>query len=399
MEIKSFTPQTQRFLARMDYNQDDKLSARELGILAKIPSAPGIDPKDLLTIQAELKKAKGPETIIVSLVDEASLPPGYKPPAPIFSEAPALRQGSGTARKAPSASAADSAPAPSGAKEAEKKKGKPGPAETQPFSLKATPKTQTKDPAATPGVPSQLLPGAPREEQEVTGMDVQSTAQLGDLKLQGTNSFNAQGQHSTSKIRASYQMAPSLGLTVGVDTVEAKAADPKKATPKPVSGKTKTPTAPTTPASSSSSALPAQLNLNGQVDLGKVKVNAKGRLNTESSLVDNLSTGVEMELLPGHSLKADTRPVAGPKGQGVNWSSVEVGTQHTVYEGLSLTTKFKPGETQKPNQYGAGFRYNVTQGLSLDGEASTRKDTSFAGPLDTARSLDYKMGFRYKMSF
>jgi hypothetical protein len=35
----------------------------------------------------------------------------------------------------------------------------------------------------------------------------------------------------------------------------------------------------------------------------------------------------------------------------------------------------------------------------LDGEAATRKDTSFAGPLDTARSLDYKMGFRYKMSF
>jgi hypothetical protein len=167
-------------------------------------------------------------------------------------------------------------------------------------------------------------------------------------------------------------MAPSLGLTVGVDTVEAKAADPKKATPKPGSGKTKTPTAPTTPASSasssSSSALPAQLNLNGQVDLGKVKVNAKGRVNTETSLVDNLSTGVEMELIPGHSLKADTRPVAGPNGQGVNWSSVEVGTQHTVYEGLSLTTKFKPGETQKPNQYGAGFRYNVTQGLSLDGE-------------------------------
>ena len=397
MEIKSFTPQTQRFLARMDYNQDDQLSARELGILAKIPSAPGIDPKDLLTIQAELKKAKGPETLIVSLVDEASLPPGYKPPTPIFSEAPALRQSSGTARKAPSVSAeADSAP--SGSKEADKKKGKPGPAETQPFSLKATPKIQTKEAAATPGVPTQLLPGAPREEQEVTGMDVQSTAQLGDLKLQGTNSFNAQGQHSTSKIRASYQMAPSLGLSVGVDTVEAKAADPKKATPKPGSGKTKTPTVPTTPASSTS-ALPAQLNLNGQVDLGKVKVNAKGRLNTESSLVDNLSTGVEMELIPGHSLKADTRPVAGPKGQGVNWSSVEVGTQHTVYEGLSLTTKFKPGETQKPNQYGAGFRYNLTQGLSLDGEAATRKDTSFAGPLDTARSLDYKMGFRYKMSF
>ncbi len=398
MDIKSFTPQTQRFLARMDYNQDDKLSARELGILAKIPSAPGIDPKDLLTIQAELKKAKGPETLIVSLVDETTLPPGYKSPAPIFSEATAPRQGSGTARKAPSASAADSAPAPSGAKETEKKKGKPGPPETQPFSLKATPKTQPKEAAATPGVPTQLLPGAPGEEQEVIGMDVQSTAQLGDLKLQGTNSFNAQGQHSTSKIRASYQMAPSLGLTVGVDTVEAKAADPKKATPKPGSGKTKTPTVPTSPASSSS-ALPAQLNLNGQVDLGKVKVNAKGRVNTETSLVDNLSTGVEVALIPGHSLKADTRPVAGPKGQGVNWSSVEVGTQHTVYEGLSLTTKFKPGETQKPNQYGAGFRYNVTQGLSLDGEASTRKDTSFAGPLDTARSLDYKMGFRYKMSF
>src|SRR3990167_4341766 len=220
MEIKSFTPQTQRFLARMDYNQDDQLSARELGILAKIPSAPGIDPKDLLTIQAELKKAKGPETLIVSLVDEASLPPGYKPPAPIFSEAP-LRQGSSAARKAPSASAAADS-APSGSKEADKKKGKPGPAETQPFSLKATPKIQTKEAAATPGVPTQLLPGAPREEQEVTGMDVQSTAQLGDLKLQGTNSFNAQGQHSTSKIRASYQMAPSLGLTVGVDTVEAK---------------------------------------------------------------------------------------------------------------------------------------------------------------------------------
>jgi hypothetical protein len=387
MEIKSFTPQTQRFLARMDYNQDDKLSARELGVLAKIPSAPGIDPKDLLTIQAELKKAKGPETIIVSLVDEASLPPGYKPPAPIFSEAPTPRQSPATARKAPSASAAaDSAPAPSGSKE------------SQPFSLKATPKTQPKEAAAAPGVPTQLMPGAPREEQEITGLDVQSSAQLGDLKLQGTNSFNAQGQHSTSKLRASYQMAPSLGLTVGVDTVEAKAADPKKATPKTGTGKTKTPTVPTTPASSTS-ALPAQLNLNGQVDLGKVKVNAKGRLNTESSLVDNLSTGVEMELIPGHSLKADTKPVAGPKGQGVNWSSVEVGTQHTVYEGLSLTTKFKPGETQKPNQYGAGFRYNLTQGLSLDGEAATRKDTSFAGPLDTARSLDYKMGFRYKMSF
>jgi len=401
MDIKSFTPQTQRFLARMDYNQDDKLSARELGILAKIPSAPGLDPKDLLTIQAELKKAKGPETIIVSLVDETSLPPGYKAPTPIFSEAP-LRPGSGTGRKdAPAKPAqnqgAEPTSAPTGPKEAEKKKGKPGPAETQPFSLKATPKVQSKDATATPGVPAQALPGAP-PEQEVTGLDVQSTAQLGALKLQGTNSFNAQGQHSTSKIRATYQVAPTVGLSVGVDTVEAKAADPKKAAPKTGPGKTKTPTVPTTPASSTS-VLPAQLNLNGQVDLGKVKVHAKGRVNTESSQVDNLSTGVEMELIPGHSLKADTKPVAGPKGQGVNWSSVEVGTQHAVYEGLSLTTKFKPGETNKPNQYGAGFRYNLTQGLSLDGEASTRKDTSFIRPLDTARSLDYKMGFRYKVSF
>jgi hypothetical protein len=161
MEIKSFTPQTQRFLARMDYNQDDKLSARELGILAKIPSAPGIDPKDLLTIQAELKKAKGPETIIVSLVDEASLPPGYKPPAPIFSETPALRQGSGTARKAPSASAADSAPAPSGAKEAEKKKGKPGPAETSPLASKPPPKSRPKMRQPLPACPPRPCPEPP----------------------------------------------------------------------------------------------------------------------------------------------------------------------------------------------------------------------------------------------
>lgn len=421
MDIKSFTPQTQRFLARMDYNQDEKLSARELGVLAKIPSAPGIDPKDLLTIQAELKKAKGPETIIVSLVDEATLPPGYKAPTPIFSEAPALRQDSGTARKAPAApkpvqtqgatpnaqpeakpgaKPANEPPgAPASAPEAAKKKGKPGPAEVQPFTLKATPKTQPKEATATPGVPTQVLPGAPREEQEVTGMDVQSTAQLGALRVQGTNSFNAQGQHSTSKVRATYQMAPSVGLSVGVDTVEAKPASAAKApAAKTGSSKSKTPTVPTTPASSSS-VLPAQLNLNGQVDLGKVKVNAKGRVNTESSQVDNLSTGVEMELIPGHSVKADTKPVAGPQGRGVNWGAVEVGTQHTVYEGLSLTTKFKPGETNKPNQYGAGFRYNMTQGLSLEGDASTRNDTRFTRPLDTARSMDYKMGFRYKVTF
>ncbi|MGV2481522.1 UNVERIFIED_CONTAM: hypothetical protein IGO34_32505, partial [Salmonella enterica subsp. enterica serovar Weltevreden] len=45
----------------------------------------GIDPKDLALIQDALKKSKGPEQIIVKLVDDDLLP-GIKAPEPLFRE-------------------------------------------------------------------------------------------------------------------------------------------------------------------------------------------------------------------------------------------------------------------------------------------------------------------------
>jgi hypothetical protein len=358
MDIKSFTPQTQSFLARMDYNRDEKLSARELGLLAKVPSVPGIEPQDLAVIQAELKKAKGPSTIIVSLVDEAHLPPGYKSPEPLFSEgSPAQASGTKIRTKAvKSDTTGDSAGA--------KKKGGLK-ADASPFSLKATPKAGKKD-------------GEP-------GTEVQATAQLGDLKIQGTPSFDSDGLFTGAKLKAGVQIAPSLGLSVGVGTVDSKKAS---STGKPGQAPAPEP-----------APVPNQYKLDGQADLGLIKVNASGRVNTESALIDKVSTGVEVELLKGHSISAETVPVSGSQGAGINWSSVELGSSHTIAEGLSLTTKYKPADAKNPNGYGAGFRYKLGSNFSLDGSASTRKETLFTTPLDTARTLDYKAGFRYKVSF
>lgn len=87
MELKRLAPQTQQTLRRLDFNRDDAISASELGRLkGQNGQLIGVAPQDQLSLKTALKQAKSPNTLIVALVDEAELPPGLKPSAPLFGE-------------------------------------------------------------------------------------------------------------------------------------------------------------------------------------------------------------------------------------------------------------------------------------------------------------------------
>ncbi|MGV3526064.1 MAG: hypothetical protein ACO1RX_17725 [Candidatus Sericytochromatia bacterium] len=161
MNIKRLDPLTQQTLRRLDYNQDDQLSAKELSLLKaalngpKIASNLGIAPQDRAVIQEALKKATQPDQIVVSLVDEsAELPPGLKS-APTIS-------------------------------------GKPAPQDVEPpvFSFNTTPKI--KQNSADP------------DDKELTGVDLKAGAQWGGLKLQATTSANDNAEHLGASLSSTY---------------------------------------------------------------------------------------------------------------------------------------------------------------------------------------------------
>lgn len=358
MDIRQFSPQTQRTLSRMDFNRDDKLSARELEWLKNIPSSPTIDQKDLALIQAELKKAKGPEQIIVSLVDDANPPLGYKKPEPLFQEAKAK----------PSA---DTAAKP--LKSAEKPKKPVTPAAPVELNLKASPKAAKKN---TP-------------EADAPGMDVQATSKVGPLQLQGTSGFSGEGQHTGSKLTASIDTGSNLSMRMGVATVDSTSS---KTTSKPATGKSTKATTPKSPAAAQ------QVQLDGQVQAGALKLSGQGKLNLDSSQISDLGTTAEYQVIKGHSLKAEAKPVVDDPKK-LSWGTVKLGTSHEVVSGLSLTTSAQLDADGKATKYGGGFKYDYGNGLSFDGEANTRSDTNFSSPALAARSMDFRAGFRFKREF
>lgn len=383
MDIRQLSPQTQRTLSKMDFNRDQQLSTRELELIKNIPSVQGIAPKDLALIQEALKKSKGPEQIIVKLVED-DLPPGYTKPEPIFREKPAKPAPPNTQAN-PQVRAQPDKPAA--------KKGAGKAVEQPPVTFKATAKTTAK-PGSKPGEPNTQTP---------TGADFQTTARFGAVQLQGTTSVSDEGRALGGRMSASYQPADNLGVEVGVEGAPGEAAEksktPAKTGTRPA-GSTKTSKPAPAPVSSAptTTQLPENLSLNGKINAGPIKLGAKAKLNPDGSPLQNLSTSAEVKVVPGHALRAEAKPVAGNNGN-VSWGSVKLGTSHQVYTGLSLTTTTQLGEAGKPNKYGGGFSYDYGNGLNLEGEALTRADTTFTRPAQTLQSLDVKFGFRYKREF
>ncbi|MGV3524062.1 MAG: hypothetical protein ACO1RX_07555 [Candidatus Sericytochromatia bacterium] len=371
MDIRSFTPQTQRTLARMDTNRDNQLSVRELGSLKNVPSVPGIAPKDLAVIQASLTQTTGPSQIIVPLVDDQPLAPGVSAPAPLFRERPAARPAA--------TSPAAQTPAAQAAPAAADKKRPARAAEAPPLSLRATPRPSTDKAAAAAGTS--------------TGMDVQATGRVGDLQIQSSSSFGEAGEHTQSKLNATYQPVSGLSVRVGVSTPNASSTASSKGSS---SGSARTSGSAKKAPTSSTAPAGAPLNLDSQVQAGPLKLSAKGKLDTDSSQLRDLSTGAELQVLSGHSLRAEVKP---PLGQGMSWSAVELGSAHKLWSGLDVTTRTRLGEGTKPSTYGAGLRYDAGNGLNLEAEASTRSDTRFSAPLDTVQSMDFRVGARFKTSF
>lgn len=408
MDIRQFSPQTQRTLSKMDFNRDQQLSTRELDVLKNMPSVPGIAPKDLALIQEALKKSKGPEQIIVKLVED-DLPPGYKNPEPVFREKaakPDKQTGAQpstqpstqvNAKQTPSQSTPPATPGtPQSPDKPAAKKGAGKAVEQAPVTFKATAKT-TPAKGAAHGEP---------DSKVATGADFQTTARFGAVQLQGTTSVGDEGRSLGGKVSARYEPADSMGLEVGFegapasDTKTEKSDKSKTGSTKSSgsSGSAKTPKAPTAPVSApTNTQLPENLTLNGKLNAGPVKLTAKAKLNAEGSPAQNLSTGAEVKVAPGHSLRAETKQVQTKNG--VSWGAVKLGSSHQVASGLSLTTSTQLGDAGKPNKYGAGFSYDHGNGLNLEAEALTRADTTYTRPVQTLQSLDLKLGFRYRREF
>ncbi|PKL76345.1 MAG: hypothetical protein CVV27_10720, partial [Candidatus Melainabacteria bacterium HGW-Melainabacteria-1] len=114
--------------------------------------------------------------------------------------------------------------------------------------------------------------------------------------------------------------------------------------------------------------------------------------------LQDLNTSAELELIKGHALKAESKPVYGD-GKALSWGAVKLGSSHQVYTGLSLSTSTQLDANGKPQKYGGGFKLDYGNGLNLEGEALAKADTNFSRPTQALDTLDLKFGFRYKQSF
>ncbi len=404
MDIRRFTPQTQQTLSKMDFNRDQQLSTRELSLLAKMPEVKGIDPKDLALIQDALKKSKGPEQIIVKLVDDDLLP-GIKAPEPLFREKGAKPAKSEVAikNKPLSAGSIPAQTSPTPATGSPSKKGSAKALEQSPVTFKTTPKTTTV---------SGTRPGE-ADREETTGADLQTTARFGALQLQGTTSVGDEGRSLGGKLSASYKPADDLGIEISVDGSprnREKSADGEKSTSKAKSGSGSTGSASKTSGKGTKATaravplaseptgtqLPENLTLNSKINAGPVKLGAKTKLTADGDPLKSLSTSAEVKVVQGHSLRAEAKPVG---ANGLSWNSVKLGSSHEIASGLSLTTTTQLGDAGKANQYGGGFKYDHGNGLNLEGELLTRSDTLFTRPAQTLQTMDLKFGFRYQREF
>ncbi|HEY9843537.1 MAG TPA: hypothetical protein V6D23_23910 [Candidatus Obscuribacterales bacterium] len=359
MDIRQFSPQTQRTLAKRDFNQDQKLSVRELELFKNMPEVAGIAPKDLALIQDALKKAKGPDTIIVSLVEEDSLP-GLKRPEPIYTiPAEGARKPEGRA--------------PGQAPPKDQTPGKAKPKGPEPgFKLTATQK--------------EAKPGKPDSTEQT---DLQATGRLGDLQLKGNSSFN-DGQHKSSKLNASFEPAPDLGWSLGVETAASDSAGAKSPakSPKKDTGSKKAAPAPT-------ASTPVQnVSLNGQINAGPLKLSAKGKLDQDSSKVKDVTGAAELKVIQGHALKTEIKQ--GDK----KLSFSKVGSSHELAQGVALTTSSQLDEAGKVKKYGGGLSYSAAKdsslsGLSMNAEALAKNDTTYTRPLQGWEKPELKFEFRF----
>lgn len=362
MDIRQFSPQTQRTLAKRDFNQDAKLTVRELEVLAKVPQAPGIDQKDLAVIQDALKKAKGPDTIVVSLVEEA-LPPGMHAPEPLYRlPAEKAKKPSATEAKPAKSTQAKAAASPDG------------------FKMSANqPKAANKAPTGS------------------EAYEVQTTTKAGPLQLKSTSSFT-DGQHTKSQLKASLDVASDLGLSVGVEAGEAstaKSGSTKSGSTKATSGKTTTSKGRSTPVTSATG---QTVTLSSQVKAGRVKLSAQGKLDQATSNLTDLGGSAELTVIDGHSVKAS---VSQTKDK---LSFSKIGTAHDLGQGLNLTTSTQLDDTGKVKKYGGGFSYSAQkdslfEGLSLSGEALAKTDSSYTRPLQGWEKPELKFEFRFSRAF
>jgi hypothetical protein len=308
MDIRKFSPQTQQTLRRLDFNQDQQLSARELNNLTAIAKQgkpiPGIAPTDQNAVQKALLETPKGAPVIVGLVDDNDL---FSPPAkPLFAD-PSV--------SAPKASAEPRRP------------GKVIPAAAD-ATLKVTPKMK----AAQEGEPG-----------KVEGVALQATSPWGSLKLEGK------------------------GL---------EAAPPKgKKQPPPPSVQNFKPVIPGQPAETE--AMPTErFDLRGEAALGSLKLKAQAQLDAQQQL-GNVTTGVELQVLPGHGLKAQAKPPVGTNAA-LSWSAVEVGSTHKL-GALSLNTKANLDAQGRPSRYGAGVAYEIMPGAQLEAEADSTRNVRVGG--------------------
>lgn len=175
MDFNQLAPQTRRVLQRLDVNRDQRISARELkfvqdreGLLI------GVAPEDQTVLREALKNAKAPEVIIVNLVDEQSLPPGYTPPAPLFQEESAQRL---------------------------PRSGSVVPSQS-PVQVRFKP--HAKETRESQG------------EQQIERLDMTMTTQLGGLELNQRTTLHAESQQWTGELAARYQMG-GLSLRASTD--------------------------------------------------------------------------------------------------------------------------------------------------------------------------------------
>lgn len=372
MDIRQFSPQTQRTLAQRDFNQDSKLTVRELEVFKTLPEAKGIAPKDLAVIQDALKKAKGPDTIIVSLVED-ELPPGMKKPEPIYTIKPDKAE---TGEKAAGATKGIKPAGAPGARPAEKSTGSKGAKPQEGFQVTASQRDTSKDKVKLPNA------------QPTEALDIQTTTQAGALKVKSSHSFT-DGQHKGTKLNASIEPGSNLGLSVGVETAE------QEAKAKTGSSKTGTKASIKPAAQPVNQQLPQQVTVNSQVNAGPLKLSAQGKLNQDSSRVQDLSGSAELQVIQGHKLKASV--AQGDKRIGFS----KVGTSHDVGQGVNLTTHTQLDEsTGKVKKYGAGISYSATkdsglEGLSFSAEALARNDSSYTRPLQGWEKPEMKFEFRF----
>lgn len=296
MDLRKLSPQTQQTLRRLDFNQDQRLSARELNNLTALAKQgqpiPGIAPADQNAVQKALLETPKGAPVIVGLVDDNDL---FSPPAkPLFADsslsAPNRTEQRRPGKLVPAAADATLKVTPKMKAAQEGERGKVEGVTLQAASpwgnlklegkgLEAAPPKGKKQPPP-PSVQSlkPVIPGQPAETEAMPTerFDLRGEASLGNLKLKAQGQLDSQQQLSNVSTGIEYQVLPGHGL---------------KAQAKPPVG---------TNASLSWSAV----EVGSTHKLGALSLNTKANLD-EQGKPSRYGAGVAYEIMPGAQLEAE----------------------------------------------------------------------------------------------